>query len=177
MLVKKVAARVFEGAASAAVDLHTGKVDVKKLAAHVITWNDDELSEKVTHRSSGDVVDIAKGYKWSKEFRIASPLVGAEAQVCRPGDRTGAPIFKFFPLGKGPHKYMVDPEGDGLKQRTENHSREIDEEIDKARAGEACADDKLPPSAEKVQIKRKASKMARQSAKEKRQKMEQGCDE
>jgi len=186
MLPKKVAARVFEeladkmarwGEASAAVDLNTGVVDVKKLAVYEVTYNDEDLSEKIVHRSSKDSANIAKGYKWSKEFRIVSPLVDGEAMVCPPGEKKGTLLAKFFPIGTGPHKYMMDLDGEGLKDRAEKHACEIDEEIEKARAGEFCQDDALPQSAEKIQQKRKALTAARQSAKDKKQKMEQPCDE
>ena len=186
LLNKQVACRVFQLLAmnlnrfemlARAVNSGTGTLDVKKLCVYGIEWDDeDDTSKVLIHLPSGVRVEVAKGDRFGKNYKIADPCSDRDAMAVGPFHKKGQGIFlhAFFKDGTGPHVAMVPLEAKGrLAGMAETADTELNLQLEQARKGSFQGrDQEVPADEAKLEKKRKALAQARAAIKAKKARVE-----
>lgn len=181
LLRKQLASRVFAKLATKhkrweivgkAVNVTTGVINWEKLSPYKVVWGEDNCADAVEH-INGSKVEIARGLRFSKDFKIRDPASDRDCAAVGAGD-TKMVLCKFFPAGQGPHLCMEPEDGSSLLAMGEAEDKEHNEELQRARAGQLENVVECTATPEKAQVKRAGLEKARAAMRAKRSKVEVG---
>lgn len=144
LLNKQLAARVFTKLAEqkawflvvgSAIDFKTGAIKWTKMSSYKVHWGKDGCADFIEYANK-DKVDVAKGRRFSNDFKIRDPISDKGCTAVGPGEFKVA-FHKLFPIGKGPHLMMEPDDGLSLEAMGVEAQVELDEGLKRARSGEA----------------------------------------